>query len=280
MIAVLEVLQKSTDYLMERGVKDAKLSAEWILAHSLELKRLDLYLQFERPLQESELGVIREGIRRRANREPLQYILGSVDFYGVTLKVDSRALIPRPETEYLLELLHTRYLNREPVRILDLGTGSGAIAIALLNAFSGASAVAVDTSKDALQLAAENANLAGVSDRLQLISSDWFNDVEGEFELILANPPYLTEEEMGSADPEVIRFEPRQALFGGKDGLKDLIHIIDKAPSFLIDGGMLVLETGIDQHNDLIQCAKNSGFLSMESIKDLNRVDRFLVGLR
>jgi release factor glutamine methyltransferase len=280
MIALLEVLQKSTKFLQERGVKDSKLSAEWILAQSLGIKRLDLYLQFERPLNEAELEIIRKGIRRRAKREPLQYILGTMDFYGVTLKVDSRALIPRPETEYLLELLHTRYLNREPTRILDLGTGTGAIAIALLNAFPEATAVAVDSSEDALQLAAENAQLVGVSDRLQLIASDWFKNVDGAFELILANPPYLTEEEMESAEPEVSHFEPRDALFGGKDGLEGLEIIVDEAQPFLVDGGLLVLETGILQHEDLIQRAKTNGYASMESIKDLNRRDRFLIGLR
>ena len=147
MITLLEVLEKSTDFLEQKGVQDARLSAEWIMAESLGLKRLDLYLQFERPLKEEELGGIREGIRRRSKREPLQYILGNVEFYGVTLKTDARALIPRPETEYLIELLHTKYLNREPSRILDLGTGTGAIAIAMLHTFPDAEAVAVDRSE-------------------------------------------------------------------------------------------------------------------------------------
>ena len=280
MIALLEVLQKSTNFLQERGVNDAKLSAEWILAHSLGIKRLDLYLQFERPLKEAELELIRKGIRRRAKREPLQYIMGSIDFYGVTLKVDSRALIPRPETEYLLELLQTRYLNREPTRLLDLGTGTGALAIALLNAFPDAEATAVDKSENALELAAENANLVGVSDRLQLVASDWFKHVDGTFELILANPPYLTEAEMKSAEPEVAHFEPQEALFGGKDGLENLNLIVEEAYHYLIDGGMLVLETGILQHEGLIERAKAHGYASIESVKDLNRVDRFLIGLR
>ena len=144
MITLLEVLQKSTSFLNERGLVDAKRSSEWIMAQSLGLKRLDLYLQFERPMTEEELVEIRKGIKRRANREPLQHILGTVDFYGVELKTDSRALIPRPETEYLVELLHTRYLNKEPTRILDLGTGTGAIAIALLSVFSNSLAVGVD----------------------------------------------------------------------------------------------------------------------------------------
>lgn len=280
MITLLEVLEKSTRFLEERGAADARLSAEWILAESLGLKRLDLYLQFERPLAESELIGIRKGIKRRANREPLQYILGTTEFYGVTLKTDSRALIPRPETEYLVELLHTRYLNREPDHFLDLGTGSGAIAIALLTVFPNAKAVAVDRSTEALALAEENGRIAGVSDRLQLVLSDWYAELDGTFELIVANPPYLTAEEMESAEPEVTQFEPRQALFGGEDGDRELNHIIDAGIPFLVNGGMLVLETGIHQHAELIKRAKQSGYTAVQSAKDLNRRDRYLIGLK
>jgi release factor glutamine methyltransferase len=280
MITLLEVLQKSTSFLNERGLVDAKRSSEWIMAQSLGLKRLDLYLQFERPMTEEELVGIRKGIKRRANREPLQYILGTVDFYGVELKTDSRALIPRPETEYLVELLHTRYLNKEPTRILDLGTGTGAIAIALLSVFSNSLAVGVDQSEAALELATENAKSVGVFERLDLLVSDWFEKVEGDFELIVANPPYLTSEEMDTADPEVIKFEPREALYGGDDGQDYLNHIIDGSYSYLADGGMLVLETGILQHTSLMARAKQAGFISIQSVKDLDRRDRFLIGLK
>ncbi|MCZ6671969.1 MAG: peptide chain release factor N(5)-glutamine methyltransferase [Verrucomicrobia bacterium] len=280
MITLLDVLKKSTLFLEERGVKDARLSAEWILAHALDIKRLDLYLQFERPLQEVELVKIREGVKRRANREPLQYILGTVEFYGVTLKTDARALIPRPETEYLIELLHTRYLNREPTRILDLGTGSGAIAIALLNVFPETKALAVDQSVEALALAVENAQQGKGFERMKFKVSNWFESVDGHFELIVSNPPYLTDAEMKSAEPEVSKYEPAQALSGGKDGQKDLNVIIDEGYSYLVEGGMLVLETGIAQHASLIERAKKAGFASMESVKDLNHRDRYLIGLR
>ena len=280
MITVLEVLNKSTAFLEKRGVQDAKLSAEWIMAESLGLKRLDLYLQFERPLTELELSGMREGIKRRAKREPLQYILGTTEFYGVTLKTDPRALIPRPETEYLVELLHTRYLNREPKRILDLGTGGGAIAIALLSVFPESRAVGVDLSPEALALAAENSVLAGVEDRMELIESDWFERVSGLFDLIVANPPYLTSSEMESAEPEVTQFEPRQALYGGEDGQAELGKILDGGYQHLVEGGMLVLETGVLHHADLIEQSKSMGYSSMQSIKDLSRRDRFLMGLR
>lgn len=280
MISLLEVLQKSTRFLEEKGVKDAKLSAEWILAHALQLKRLDLYLQFERPLLEGELEVIREGIRRRARREPLQYILGAVEFYGVWLQVDKRALIPRPETEYLVELLHTRFLNKEPSRILDLGTGSGALAIALLHLFPKAMAVAVDCSARALELAEENAGAAGVTARLELRQSDWFQRVDGAFELIVANPPYLSSEEIGTADPEVVQFEPREALLGGEDGLDDLENIIDGCSQHLVDGGIVALETGAGHHESLLKRASARGLKHLQSVKDLDRRDRYLIGSR
>ena len=280
MISLLEVLEKSTAFLEQKGVQDAKLSAEWIMAESLGMKRLDLYLQFERPLKESELEGIRDGIRRRSKREPLQYILGTVEFYGVSLKTDARALIPRPETEYLIELLHTQYLNKEPTRILDLGTGSGALAIALLHTFSEATAVGVDESDKALELAKENAQAVGVNDRLTLLKSDWFEQVDGEFELIVANPPYLTDEEMESAEPEVSHYEPINALHGGSDGLEDLNRILQDAFPRLVNGGMLALETGIDQHKHLVERAKANGYTAIESLKDLARRDRFLICLR
>ena len=280
MITLLEVLQKSTQFLSDRGVADAKLSAEWIMASSLGLQRLELYLQFERPLSDQELSGIRSGVKRRANREPLQYILGNTDFYNVKLKTDARALIPRPETEYLIELLHTKYLNKEPTRILDLGTGSGAIAVALLSAFPNATVVAVDKSVPALELAAENAEAAGVSERIRCLQSDWFENVEGTFELILANSPYLTAEEMESAEPEVVKYEPRTALFGGTDGLDDLNRIVDEGLSYLVDGGMLVLETGIKHHTVLMKRAEDVGYVTMQSVKDIERRDRFLIGIK
>lgn len=280
MISLLEVLQKSTTYLKEREVPNAKLSSEWILAEALQLNRLDLYLQYERPLQEDELEKIRDGIRRRSKREPLQYILGFTEFYGVKLKTDSRALIPRPETEYLVELLHTRILNREPKRILDLGTGSGAIAIALLNSFPNAEAVAVDFSEDAFELAGENADAAGVKDRCQIVQCNWLDSSEGQFDLIVSNPPYLTDQEMETLEPEVKDFEPREALHGGPDGLTYLRLLLNNSFKFLVEGGLIALETGIN-HQDLLKDeAQKMGYTSIQTLQDLEKRDRFFLALR
>src|SRR5476651_1030508 len=156
MLTVLEIIKKTTDFLAGKGIESARLNAELLVGHALELKRMQLYLQFERLLTEPELEKIRPLVRRRGQHEPVQYIIGATDFHGVRLKVDRRALIPRPETELLVELI-TRELTVPPARVLDLGTGSGAIALALTKHYSAAAVTAVDLSEDALALARENA---------------------------------------------------------------------------------------------------------------------------
>jgi release factor glutamine methyltransferase len=172
MITVLEVVQKTTDFLAAKGVESARLNAELLIGHALGLKRMQLYLQFERVLIETELEKIRPLVKRRSQREPLQYIVGDTEWSGVKLKVDKRALIPRPETELLVELVVER-LKSPPARILDLGTGSGAIALALAKHFENAAVTAVDASDDALALAAENAAALGCSDRVNFLKSNW-----------------------------------------------------------------------------------------------------------
>ena len=186
MITLLDVIQKSSDFLGGKGVEGARLNAEHLVVHALGLKRMQLYLQFERVLTEPELEKIRPLVRRRSQREPLQYILGEIEFSGLKLKVDRRALIPRPETEYLVELIGAR-LESPPSRILDLGTGSVALALALASRYAGAAVTAVDASPDALALAAENATATGLAPRVKLLESDWFQAIAPteRFELIV-----------------------------------------------------------------------------------------------
>ncbi len=277
MLTILTVLQKSTAYLQKYGVPDARLSAEWILADNLGLKRLDLFLQFERPLPEKELTGIRADIMRRAKREPLQHVLGWVDFFGLKLCSDKRALIPRPETEYLIELLQDEFGAGDPARILDLGTGSGAILLALLNTFGESSGVGIDLSPEALDLARENGERTGLSKRATFFQSDWFEAVEGTFQLIVANPPYLTAVEMESAEPEVLRYEPELALFGGSRGLDGLSAILREGPAYLEEGGLLALETGVGQHDRLKEEAHRAGFGRVKSVLDLSHRERYLM---
>lgn len=278
MLTVLEIIKRTTEFLDKRGVESARLNAELLIGHALGLKRMQLYLQFERPLSETDLEKIRPLVKRRGNREPIQYIVGETEFGGLKLKVDSRALIPRPETEYLLELLAPR-LAVAPSTILDLGTGTGAIALALAKAYPEAVVTAVDQSVAALDLARENVAACGMVERVRLLESDWFSAlaVEEKFQLIVANPPYLSAEETNATAPEVKNFEPTSALSAGTNGAADLELIITQAHPRLIAGGLLACETGIAQHGALLGLAAKIGYGRTESLKDLTGRDRFLL---
>ena len=278
MLTVLEIIKRTTDFLEKRGVESSRLNAELLIGHALGLKRMQLYLQFERPLSETELEKIRPLVKRRGNREPVQYIVGETEFAGLKLKVDRRALIPRPETEYLIELLVARW-PLAPTTILDLGTGSGAIALALAKAFSGAAVTALDRSAAALALARENGAACGLAERVRWLESDWFSAVPaGEtFQLIVANPPYLSDEETNAAEPEVKDFEPVMALSAGINGAADLEKIIVQALPRLAAGGFLACETGIAQHEQLTALASGTGYARVESLRDLTGRERYLL---
>jgi len=278
MPSVLEIIQKTSEFFGGRGVESPRLNAELLIGHALGLKRMQLYLQFERILAEPELEKIRPLVRRRAQREPLQYIIGTMDFGGVSLKVDKRALIPRPETELLVEMIVA--LNLSPTaRVLDLGTGSGAIALALAKAMPQATVTAVDSSTEALALAKENVERAELTARVELVAGGWYSALSpgGRFDLIVANPPYLSAAERAEAAPEVRDFEPASALVADEGGLADLRLIVESAPEFLAPGGLLALETGIAQHAALAAIAGRCGFAKSESRRDLTGRDRFLL---
>ncbi|MET0262319.1 MAG: peptide chain release factor N(5)-glutamine methyltransferase [Rariglobus sp.] len=276
-LTLLEVIQKTTDFFAARGMESTRLNAELLIGHALGLKRMQLYLQFERVLAEADLEKIRPLVKRRSQREPLQYIIGEVEWSGVRLKVDRRALIPRPETEFLIELITTR-LETAPLRILDLGTGTGAIAFALAKRYENAAVTAVDASDDALALAAENNKTLELTDRVSLLRSNWYEAIEASesYDLIVSNPPYLTAEETAAAEPEVRTHEPVSALTAADEGLADLRVIIGGAGQFLKPGGLLALETGIAQHAELVRLLTIAGFVSIESCKDLTERDRFV----
>lgn len=276
MLTVREIQQRTIAFFESKDVPNAKLDTDLLLAHALGVKRLELYLDLERPLTDAQLDQLRPLVKRRANREPLQYILGEVEFCDLRLKVDARALIPRPETEELIEYIGAR-CETAPERFLDLGTGSGAIALALLSHYPETKGVAVDFSDPALSLAAENAAALGLSDRLQLRSGSWFEPITADerFDLIVSNPPYLTEQEMTTAEPEVVGYEPESALVAGADGLDDLRVILAHAARHLNPEGLLALETGIAQHETLEQLAKAAGFEAFESVADLSGRQRF-----
>jgi len=278
MLSVLEIIKRTTGFLEQRGVESARLNAELLIGHALGLKRMQLYLQFERPLTEAELEKIRPLVKRRGGREPLQYIMGETEFSGLKLKVDRRALIPRPETERLIELVMSQFAA-PPATVLDLGTGSGAIALALAQAWPGAVVTAVDKSGEALALARENAEACALTGRVTFVPSDWFAAVPAgdKFALIVANPPYLSDEETAAAQPEVKDFEPRMALSAGAESAADLDRIIRAARPYLAPGGLLACETGIAQHQTLVALATGEGYTRVESLRDLTGRERYLL---
>lgn len=279
MNSLLELLKKSTDFLAKKGIDNARLQSELIFAGTLRCRRLDLYLQFERPLTQEQIDTLRERILRRARHEPVQYIVGDTDFRTLTLKCDSRALIPRPETEelvgFVLEKLNAMCPAGTSARVLDLGTGTGAIALSLAKERPGTEIVAVDKSVAALSLAQENAEKLSVPASVKFLQSDWFENIAGTFDAIISNPPYLTQSEWECAQPEVRDHEPLSALVAANAGLSDLEKILRGARNHLAPGGFIALETGIAQHPALEILAREYGFEKTESRTDLSGRPRF-----
>ncbi len=253
LLTVREIKERTEAFFKSKGVPNARLDTDALLAYVLGLKRLELYLDLDRPLTESQLAELRLLVKRRATREPLQYILGTVEFYGMELKVDARVLIPRHETEELIEQI-VEQLSEAPGRILDLGTGSGALALALAQQYPEATVDAVDISPQALSLAQENAQSLGLESQVQFYEGNWFaplNSGENQYDLIVSNPPYLTQKEMATAEPEVTDYEPHDALVSGDDGLDAIREIFNEVETFLKKGGLFALETGIGQRTEL-----------------------------
>lgn len=241
---VLKVLTWTKGYLAEKGVENARLESEWLLCGVLDLDRVGLYLNFDKPLSEAELARFRGMVARRARREPLQYILGSQEFMGLEFAVTPAVLIPRHDTEVLV----TEAVQRagDEGRILDIGVGSGCIAVSLAKALPRAEVMGVEASPEALALAEKNAEAHGV--RVTLFEGSLFEPFPTErFDLIVSNPPYIPTADLESLQPEVRDFEPRQALDGGADGLDFYRLIIPAAPEHLNPGGWLLLEVGIGQ---------------------------------
>lgn len=280
MQTLLDTLRKAEDFLGRKGLAKPKAEVEHLFAGVLGLKRLDLYLQFERLLNDAEVDRLRDATVRRAAREPLQHILGTVEFRELTLKSDKRALIPRPETEELVDLALGLFPAEQPVRVLDLGTGSGAIALAIASERPAWKVDALDASDDALALARENAALTGLSERVNLAKSDWFGAVTDRYELIVSNPPYLSDAEVATAEPEVRLFDPASALAAPEGGLADLRRILESAPRFLNPGGWVVLETGVDQHAALAEITARAGLAVGQGKPDLSGRPRFWMARR
>lgn len=292
----LKLIQWTSEYFEKQGIPNPRVDAELLLAHVLKAKRIDLYTGFELTVSEKKLAQFKEMVKRRATREPLQYIIGETEFWGLTIKVTPDVLIPRPETEMLVEEAIKAHSSRLVARgqyttsnelpttsILDIGTGSGCIAIALAKHLTEASVIATDFSKEALALATENVRAHQLRDRIKLVLADiapWrtFVAAEQKFDLILSNPPYICSDEFPTLQPEVRDFEPRRALDGGNDGLDFYRRITQDVADFLKPDGAILLEVGDTQAALVSGLLQKVGLLGTIH-KDLAGMERIVRGV-
>ena len=273
-ITVLEVLQETTAYFKKHNVESPRLNAEYLLAHVLGRKRIDLYLEFERVLTESELPLLRELVKSRGEGKPLQHLLGTVEFCGHVFLCDKRAMVPRPETEELVEFLKSEIRNPKS-EILDVGTGSGVIALSLAAKFTDAEILAVDISDDALALAQENAARLSLAGRVRFLKSNLLENVEGTFDLIIGNLPYVSTQARDTLSREVLH-DPADAVFAGTRGDELVRELIAQAPLRLRPGGMLALEIGIGQSDALLSALAEKNYRDISSKRDYSGATRFL----
>jgi release factor glutamine methyltransferase len=278
---VLDLLQWSTEYLQASDVPEARLSSEWLLCHVLTCDRFQLYLDFERLLNQAELQVYKSLLLRRKRHEPLQYIIGESSFYGSTLKLDARVLIPRPETEQLVALIHSQTRAIPAGIIADLGTGSGAIAIALAKCLPQWRFIATDVSEKALALAGENARNNGVAERIAFYLQDMRESLlpyGRQANIIVANPPYVKASDMATLASQVRDYEPREALTDGADGLTYYRLILSRAKHYLCQGeSNIYLELGDTTVTDGLLQLANSHNSSLQIKKDYAGKDRFAI---
>ncbi len=298
-MTVLEILNRTKVFFEKKGIPDARLDAEYIISHGLQMKsRMDIYLNFEKPLTDAELDVLRQMVARRASREPLQHIIGDTSFRGFIIKCDKRALIPRPETEMLVDMAKERLKGIESPFIVEVGTGTAAISIACAKEIAGAKVLATDISEDALSLARENAeaNALGDSsastsssvpstssgtlvfaqgDLLDAVTDDVIANVVGasastatlpKIDCLIANLPYIPDGEKGKLQPEVDKFDPALALYGGPDGLTLVRKLLQQTEGKLSAGATILLEIGSEQAEVLKSEADNYPWLEFTGI--------------
>ena len=281
MLKLLEILEKSKEYLEKKEVSSSKFMAELIIAEVLQMKRLELYLNYERPMQENEVERIREMVKRKGNGEPLQYINGYEYFYGLKFNVNKNVLIPRPDTEILVEECLSKIKKVDRPKILDIGTGSGAISVAIGKNREDSQILAADISKEAIETAKINSEENHVKN-IKLVESDVFSNINyRKFDLIVSNPPYIPEYEYIELMREVKDFEPKLALTAEDDGYYFYKKIILSAWEYLNDSGILAFETGYNQAEKIKSIMEKSGkYSNIEIIKDYNKIDRVVTGIK
>ncbi|MBN1971135.1 MAG: peptide chain release factor N(5)-glutamine methyltransferase [Candidatus Delongbacteria bacterium] len=275
---LLDILNLTKDFFTKNNIENSRFEAEQILSSYFKIKRLDLYLQFEKPVNESELAEIRELLKRRKNGEPLQYILGETGFLGNNYKVNKNVLIPRFDTEVLAaELIDILKKSDKLYRILDIGTGSGCIPISVLCECQNCEFIAIDISDDALETAKENGKINGVSERVSFFKRDILEEfrVKEKFDIVVSNPPYIPLHEYENLDSEVKNYEPRGALTDGGDGLKFYRRFAELLPLILKGDGLFLFEIGYNQKDDISKIFEN---YEIDFIKDISGHTRVVKG--
>lgn len=281
MLTVLNALKKTTEFLEKKGIESARVNAEIMLAHILKCKRLQLYLSFDRPLNDNEKNLYREFLLRRINHEPVQYITGNVDFYGLDFQVNRSVLIPRPETEILVETIIKNTNVNDETNILDIGTGSGNIAISLAKHLPNSKITAIDKSKEALKIAVKNSELNNVKERINFIENDILIDqkiFDNVFDIVVSNPPYVSKEEYNNLEPELNKYEPSIALTDFSDGTIFYNSISNQVKNFLNTNGKLFFELGAGQSKKVKEFMEQNNFYNIQIIKDYQNHDRVIWG--
>lgn len=279
------ILKWTEQYFKDKGIESPRLDAEVLLAHVLEKQRIYLYVHFDEPLQPGELAAYREMIKKRVLRVPVAQILGEKEFMGLTFKVTADTLVPRPDTEILVQAAVDRLramAGEEPLRFADIGTGSGAICLSVLHYLAGTVADTVDISPAARAVAEENAASLGLADRVTFHTGDLLQPLSGiSFVAILSNPPYIPEADIAKLAPEVRLKEPHTALSGGQDGLDFYRRLAEEAPAMLVPGGFTAFEVGIHQAGDVADLLKANPLIGRtEILPDYAGIDRVVVGWR
>lgn len=279
-LTIAEIVARTTEYLLSKGIETARLDAELLIGHALGLSRLQLYLDRDRPLSEDELARARELVRRRAAHEPVAYITGKKEFYGRDFEVTPAVLIPRPETELLVEHVVEQLQERFPeekVRMLEFGVGSGAIAVTLALLREDLTVVATEISCEAASVARRNAERHGVAERVDIRVQPDFSGVEGTFHALVSNPPYVAESEADSLPPDVVHYEPSTALFGGADGMQWIEWLLTEGRRFVrAEGGFLAMEIGFGMAERVKAAACQRGWNVEAVLPDYAGIERIV----
>lgn len=281
MLTVLESIKLSTEYLHKKGIESPRINAELLLSDILKCKRLDLYLKFDQPLKEDEIKTYRGYIGRRGKSEPLQYITGKVEFYGIEFRVNPSVLIPRQETEILIDAIIENVDKEKKLDILDIGTGSGNIAISLAKNLPCAVVTAIDDYPEALKTAVENAKTNFVENNIEFKQYNILNSHQysvKKYDIIVSNPPYIPAGEFDQLQPELRLFEPRNALTDNEDGYKFFRIISEMANLILKEKGKLFFEAGKDQYKEILEIMERNNFKNLHVKKDYLNIERVIYG--